>query len=142
MLVVNTIKQALEQRVGRKVALSSVYNLLHRHGWRKLAPDKRHPKTDVVAQEQWKKTPRGTGTNARAIPRKRANEADVSRRGSLWQDLRCAAVLVPQAAPSDGQGHGQPRVHLCLCRDQSHRWAHGQPHPAPCQWPVHATLHR
>lgn len=55
VLVVNTIKQALEQRVGRKVALSSVYNLLHRHGWRKLAPDKRHPKTDVVAQEQWKK---------------------------------------------------------------------------------------
>lgn len=55
VLVVNTIKHALEQRLDRKVALSSVYNLLHRHGWRKLAPDKRHPKTDVAAQEQWKK---------------------------------------------------------------------------------------
>ena len=53
--VLNTIKHALEQRLDRKVALSSVYNLLHRHGWRKLAPDKRHPKTDGVAQEQWKK---------------------------------------------------------------------------------------
>ncbi|MDR0250284.1 MAG: winged helix-turn-helix domain-containing protein [Burkholderiales bacterium] len=37
------------------MALSSVYNLLHRHGWRKLAPDKRHPKSDPQAQEEWKK---------------------------------------------------------------------------------------
>jgi len=36
-------------------ALASTYNLLHRHGWRKLAPDKRHPKVDIEAQEQWKK---------------------------------------------------------------------------------------
>ncbi|MGH8651955.1 MAG: helix-turn-helix domain-containing protein, partial [Gammaproteobacteria bacterium] len=118
VLVVNTIKQALEQRVGRKVALSSVYNLLHRHGWRKLAPDKRHPKIDVVAQEQWKKTPRETCTNARAIPRKRAGEADVSRRGSLWPDLRCAAVLVPQAAPSDGQGPGTTTRRHCSSRQR------------------------
>ena len=37
------------------MALSSVYNLLHRHGWRKLAPDKRHPQSDPLAQEEWKK---------------------------------------------------------------------------------------
>jgi len=55
VLVVNSIKQALEARLGRGVALSSVYNLLHRHGWRKLAPDTRHPQADVAAQEQWKK---------------------------------------------------------------------------------------
>ena len=29
------VKQALDRRLGRKVALASVYNLLHRHGWRK-----------------------------------------------------------------------------------------------------------
>ncbi|WP_425286994.1 winged helix-turn-helix domain-containing protein [Nitrosomonas communis] len=29
--------------------------MLHRHGWRKLAPDKRHPKADVLAQDEWKK---------------------------------------------------------------------------------------
>jgi transposase len=34
-LVVSEIKQALEQRLGRRVALASAYNLLHRHGWRK-----------------------------------------------------------------------------------------------------------
>ncbi|HZC03064.1 MAG TPA: winged helix-turn-helix domain-containing protein [Gammaproteobacteria bacterium] len=48
--MVNTIKQALEQRLDRKVALSSVYTLLHRHGWRKLAPDKRHRQTGVAAK--------------------------------------------------------------------------------------------
>lgn len=55
ILVVGQIKQALDRRLGRKVALASAYNLLHRHGWRKLAPDKRHPKTDPAAQEDWKK---------------------------------------------------------------------------------------
>jgi transposase len=55
ILVVGEIKQALDGRLGRTVALASAYNLLHRHGWRKLAPDKRHPKADVAAQEDWKK---------------------------------------------------------------------------------------
>ena len=55
ILVVGEIKQALDQRLRRPVALASAYNLLHRHGWRKLAPDKRHPQADVAAQEAWKK---------------------------------------------------------------------------------------
>ena len=55
ILVVSEIKQALDTYLGRKVALSSIYNLLHRHGWRKIVPDKRHPKADVEAQEDWKK---------------------------------------------------------------------------------------
>lgn len=40
ILVVPQIKAELESALGRHMALSSVYNLLHRHGWRKLAPDK------------------------------------------------------------------------------------------------------
>ncbi|HEX9595365.1 MAG TPA: winged helix-turn-helix domain-containing protein [Anaerolineales bacterium] len=55
VLVVASIRQALEERLGRKVALSSIYNLLHRHGWRKLAPDRRHPEGDPEAQQAWKK---------------------------------------------------------------------------------------
>jgi transposase len=58
ILVVGEIKKALDERLGRKTALASVYNLLHRHGWRKLAPDKRHPKADAVAQQEWKKNSR------------------------------------------------------------------------------------
>jgi transposase len=55
VLVVGEIKAALDKRLGRKVALSSAYNLLHRHNWRKLVPDKRHPQSDPLAQEAWKK---------------------------------------------------------------------------------------
>lgn len=55
MLVVGEIKQALDARLGRRTALASTYNLLHRHNWRKLAPDTRHPKADVAAQDDWKK---------------------------------------------------------------------------------------
>jgi transposase len=56
ILVVSEIKQALDQRLGRTTALASTCNLLHRHGWRKLAPDKRHPKNDPEAQDTYKKT--------------------------------------------------------------------------------------
>ena len=65
ILIVGEIKQALDVRLGRKVALASAYNLLHRHGWRKLAPDKRHPKADVAAQEAWKKN---SPTSSRKSP--------------------------------------------------------------------------
>jgi len=55
VLVVGVIHNALEQHLGRKVALASAYNLLHRHGWRKLVPYKRHVQADIQAQEEWKK---------------------------------------------------------------------------------------
>ena len=32
-----------------------VDRLLERHGWRKVAPDTHHPKSDPAAQEEWKK---------------------------------------------------------------------------------------
>lgn len=54
VLVVSPLRQALEVRLGRKLPLSSVYNLLHRYDWRKLAPDRRHPQSDPQAQEAWK----------------------------------------------------------------------------------------
>ena len=41
ILVVKDIHTALEKHLDRKIALASAYNLLHRHGWRKLAPDNR-----------------------------------------------------------------------------------------------------
>ena len=41
ILVVSKIKQALDAHLGREVALPSVYNLLHRHNWRRYAPGKK-----------------------------------------------------------------------------------------------------
>jgi len=58
ILVVSEIKEQLDKRLERRTALASTYNLLHRHGWRKLVPDKRHPKADVEGQEEWKKNSR------------------------------------------------------------------------------------
>ena len=58
ILVVGEIKRALDEHLGRTTALASVYNLLHRHNWRKLAPDKSHPKSDAEVQKEWKKNSR------------------------------------------------------------------------------------
>ena len=55
MLIVAPLRAALAQKLGRAVTHSVVYRLLARHGWRKVAPDTRHPKSDPLAQEQWKK---------------------------------------------------------------------------------------
>ncbi len=66
ILVVGEIKEALDRRLGRATALASTYNLLHRHGWRKLAPDKRHPKADIEAQAQWKKNSRNLSKRSRS----------------------------------------------------------------------------
>lgn len=55
MLIVAPLRAALAKRLGHAVAHSVVYRLLARHGWRKVAPDTRHPKSDPAAQERWKK---------------------------------------------------------------------------------------
>lgn len=55
VLVVPQMKSLIERRLGRALALSSVYRMLARHGWRKLAPDTQHPEGDAQAREDWKK---------------------------------------------------------------------------------------
>ena len=56
MIVVSALRAALSQKLGRNVSPTLAYRMLARHGWRKLAPDTRHPKSDPAAQEEWKKT--------------------------------------------------------------------------------------
>ena len=58
VLVVNEVKAAYEKAVGRTVPKSTVYRMLARHGWRKIAPRPRHPKADPQKMEAFKKTPR------------------------------------------------------------------------------------
>ena len=52
LLVVAPIRAALAQRLGQPVKASVVYRLLARHGWRKVAPDTRHPKSSPAAQQE------------------------------------------------------------------------------------------
>jgi transposase len=56
ILVVGPIQAAYEEKVGRRVPKSTVYRLLERHGWRKIAPRPHHPKADPAAQAAFKKT--------------------------------------------------------------------------------------
>ena len=55
MVVVSPIRAALSLRLKRPIKASVVYRLLARHGWRKVAPDTRHPKSRPEVQEEWKK---------------------------------------------------------------------------------------
>lgn len=54
VLLVAPLKEAYEKKMGRKVHPSTIYNLLDRHGWRKIVPRKYHPKADKEAQETFK----------------------------------------------------------------------------------------
>ena len=55
ILMVSEIKSAYEKVVGHAVPKSTIYRILARHGWRKIAPRSRHPKADVLLQEEFKK---------------------------------------------------------------------------------------
>ena len=55
LVVVSPLRAALAQRLGQPVKPSVVYRLLARQGWRKVAPDTRHPKSKPEVQEDWKK---------------------------------------------------------------------------------------
>jgi transposase len=55
VVIIPRIKPDIEARLGKTLALSSVYRMLARHGWRKLAPDTQHPQGDPQAREDWKK---------------------------------------------------------------------------------------
>ena len=56
MLNIHDLKAAYENAIGHETSDSTVYNLLHRHSWRKLMPRPYHPKRDLAAQEAFKKT--------------------------------------------------------------------------------------
>jgi transposase len=55
VLVVDEVKAAYERRLGRTVPKSTVYRMLARHGWRKIAPRPRHPRNDPAQAKAFKK---------------------------------------------------------------------------------------
>jgi hypothetical protein len=55
VVVIPRIKPLVEKALGKTIALSGLYRMLHRHDWRKLAPDTQHPKGDPAARDVWKK---------------------------------------------------------------------------------------
>lgn len=59
MIIVPPLHEALVRQLGEKIHHSQVYRMLARHGWRKVAPDSKHPKSDAQIQEAWKKNSPG-----------------------------------------------------------------------------------
>jgi len=55
VLTVPPIHATLVERLGRDIPMSTTYRLLTRHGWRKVKPDTKHPKSDPALQEDFKK---------------------------------------------------------------------------------------
>lgn len=55
IVIIPRIYAEIQAELGKKMALSSVYRMLARHGWRKLAPDTRHPQGNPALREEWKK---------------------------------------------------------------------------------------
>jgi transposase len=56
LVVAGKIKIAYEEKIGKEVAESTIYRMLDRHGFRKIVPYKRHPKSNKEEQEAFKKT--------------------------------------------------------------------------------------
>ena len=55
MLNIHDLKAAYEKTIGHETSKSTIYNLLARHGWRKLMPRPFHPRRDIAAQNTFKK---------------------------------------------------------------------------------------
>jgi transposase len=49
------IHQNICEKLKKDISLDYVYRLLHRHGWRKIGPRPRHPKSNIENQEGFKK---------------------------------------------------------------------------------------
>ena len=64
VVIIPRLKPAIEAKLGKSMALSGLYRMLARHGWRKLAPDTRHPQGDPLAREEWKKNSPASWTNS------------------------------------------------------------------------------
>lgn len=56
LLEVSQVYNAYCERIGREAGKSTVYAMLNRHQWRKVAPRPQHPNADPQAQQAFKKT--------------------------------------------------------------------------------------
>lgn len=55
VVIAQRVREQVQERLGRPVSKDYAYDLLHRHGWRKVAPRPEHPKGDKARQEAFKK---------------------------------------------------------------------------------------
>jgi transposase len=95
MLNIHDLKAAYEKAIGHATSNSTVYNLLDRHGWRKLMPRPFHPKRNRAAQSTFKKRVSRCCEEGPANCRQAWSSLahHVRRRSSLRPDEPSAAML-------------------------------------------------
>lgn len=69
------IQAMLQERTGEVWPLKTVYDLLHRHGWRRVQPRPRHVRADPEAQQLYKKN---SGASSRGKSRRQTVDAFAS----------------------------------------------------------------
>ena len=81
ILIASKIQKAYEEKLKKEIHRSLIYRLLHRHGWRKIAPRPFHPKSDVQARENFKALfpPASRKRPKRGTQAKQKTKSDVSR---------------------------------------------------------------
>lgn len=80
ILIVTEIHQAYEKAFGKKVFPSVIYDMLHRHGWRKIAPRPAHPRGNATDQEIFKTSfpPQGIPGSSRSSGKRSSSAHHVS----------------------------------------------------------------
>ena len=82
------------RHVGERFALSTLYRVLARRGWRKRAPDTAHPQGDASRRETFKKTPRCGGGSPEFVPT-HLRSWRLGSSGSAYGKLPLTVPLLP-----------------------------------------------
>ena len=124
LLNIHDLKAAYEKAIRHPTSDSTVYNLLHRHGWRKLMPPPFHPKRNLAAQNAFKKTVRVCVRKAKRAAAKRGRRlrvmfADEARFGRMNRPRPCGAStgIRPEVAAQLIR-----EIHLPIRRGLSQGW--------------------
>jgi len=94
IVVVPPLKAKVEEKLGKPIALSTLYRMLARNGWRKLASDTAHPKGNAVVRDDWKKTSGECGRNGSNVEQSATLAVNVPRRGAIRTYLGHPLLLV------------------------------------------------
>jgi hypothetical protein len=125
MLNIHDLKAACEKAILHETSNSTVYNVLARHGWRKLTPRPFHPKRDIAARNAFKKNgfPHALRKAKRAAARRsrrlRIMFADEARSGRGNRPRPCWA---PDRHQARGRLGAHSRIHLFAWRGLSEGW--------------------
>ncbi len=142
IVVIPQLKPLIEEKVGKPMALSTVYRMLARHGWRKLAPDTYHPQGDAECREVWKKTARSHSRSVGDVFGLSPFAVDVPGRSALGADQRYPLLLGQKADAPRSESHADLPIHVCLCGRITLGRTHGFSGPARGQRQMHAAFLR